>query len=117
MELTEQQKQGTFYESIFRSSSSIKRDRGEVIAEDLKIFYKRAVEDQEQHIRTLQRDLKKMLDLSPDNSYTFVKPDTFNAPEWVKTRLELLKTLRNAKVLLEEYILDYNELLGENYGK
>lgn len=64
--------QGQIYASLERTSKQIKQERGDSIAEDLELTYKRRVEDIRMGLIRLRRTQVGMFDFSPTNTQSLV---------------------------------------------
>lgn len=106
------QGKGFVYESLGRSNSEIRKDRGDAIAEDLELAFKRAVEDSARKVSRLERERKAMYDFSPNNTTSLVLAKNVNADEIRDKDKVLTLEIRNAKIELELDKERYLELFG-----
>lgn len=106
---------GYMAHSLTRTNNKIKRDRAESIAEDVKLSYKRKVEDLQMEMRKLQRKQKGLFDFSPESSFSLVLADDVEGVDIVDRDMELALEIRNTKVKLIEAKKRYNHLFGKTY--
>ena len=59
---------GFLRESLNRNSAQIKKDRAEIIHEDLQMVFSRSVEDTAKDLKRAKREITNMYDFSPTNS-------------------------------------------------
>lgn len=113
----ETEKQGFVYQSLGRSSKEIRQERGDVIAEDLEMTFKRAVEDLSMQLKRLERKRRGMYDFSPTNSLSLVMTKDVDSSEIKDKDLELSLDIRNTKIQLEIAEVRYKELFFEASGE
>ena len=115
METPEDVKQGLVYESLSRTNKQIRTQRGNAIAEDLEMIFKRAVEDQEMAIKRLEREQENAFDFSPDNAQSLVMSTKVDSTQIKDNDLRLGLEIRNSKIKLEIAKERYNTLFGPVY--
>lgn len=115
LENTTETRVNQFAQVLSRSTSQIKADRAQEIAELAEIEAKRKVEDLEREVKQLERRKKSSLDMSPDNTYSIMKVKDFEPTDFVAAYNELGLKVREAKIRLNNAKLTYNELFGEIY--
>ena len=71
-EVIETEAKGFLQQSLNRSNKQIRQERGDAIAEDLEIIYKRKVEDLEVDVKRAKRQQENAFDFSPTNSQSLV---------------------------------------------
>lgn len=103
---------GAFVDSLKRNNAQIRADRADAIAEMAKLKFRRALEDLEIEINTMERERENMLDMSPTNSMSLVLASDFKADEYVSKELKLAVALYNAKIKLSEGKNRFNYLFG-----
>lgn len=108
-----QDKKGEVYESLGRSNAEIRKDRGDAIAEDLELAFKRAVEDSARKVSRLERERKAMYDFSPNNTTSLVLAKNINADEIREKDSKLTLEIRNAKIEFELDSERYLTLFGK----
>lgn len=104
---------GAFGESLIRNNSKIKHDRAMEIAESAQIIFKRSIEDLELKVKQYNRDLRGMLDLSPNNALNLVVASDFDATLFVEKDLEIGLKIRNAEIKLDIAKKRYAYLFGD----
>ena len=104
---------GLVYESLGRSNAQIRQDRGDSIAEDLEMEFKRNVEDAHRKVTRLERDRKAMYDFSPTNALSLVLAKDVKADEIKDADMKQSIAIRNARIELEIAIERYKELFGK----
>lgn len=114
VETLKSQKTGEVYESLARSNSQIRKERGDSIAEDLEIVFKRDVEDIRLDIKRKERDRKNMYDFSPNSTTSLVLATSVNSREILLKDKELSYELRELRIKLEIAETRYRELFGKD---
>jgi len=104
---------GAFVSSLQRTSSQIKRDRAEGIAEDAETAFRRAIEDMKTELKRLKRNRKNSLDLSPNDINSLVLGNDFNGEEFVKKDLTAGVAIRNLEVKIQIAEERYEYLFGD----
>ncbi len=105
---------GFVYESLGRSNAEIRKDRGDAIAEDLELAFKRDVEDSARKVSRLERERKAMYDFSPNNTTSLVLSKNVNADEILTADKKFTIDIRNARIELELAKERYQELFGKS---
>jgi hypothetical protein len=111
-EVTFEQKQGAFGESLQRNNKQIRRDRAIAITEDAEMIYKRTVEDMEIEVKRLKRERESLLDLSPTNADSLVLATDFNSKSFVEKDIEIGLKVRNVEIKLDIARERYSHLFG-----
>lgn len=100
---------------VDRNSKQIKSARAEDIKARTQLEYKRKVEDIKYELDAKLRELNGKMDISPDNTFSIIKADSFDAKKFVKEDYEQLITIRNLEIeyeiLRKRYIILFG---GEN---
>lgn len=110
---TEEVRKGLIYESLGRSNAQIRQERGDAIAEDLEMTYKREVEDLDMKLKRMERDRRNMFDFSPTNSQSLVMAKDLESADIKEKDLALSLNIRNTSILLEIAKDRYSELFGQ----
>lgn len=105
---------GLIAETLSRSNAQIRQDRGNAIAEDMEVVYRRAAEDAHRKVNQLKRDRKAMYDFSPTNSLSLVLARDVKAEEIQEKDMLLSLQIREAEIKLEIADQRYAELFGES---
>jgi hypothetical protein len=101
--------------SLGRSNKQIREERGNAIAEDLQIVYKRKVEDLEIDVRRALRVQQNAFDFSPTNSQSLVMAKELESVDILEADLKTSLDIRNLKVKLNHAKSRYNVLFGDTY--
>ncbi len=104
---------GALYDSLSRSNAQIRKERGDVIAEDLETVFKRNVEDLELKVKRLMRDRANMYDFSPTNTQSLVMAKDLDSTEILEKDMTLSVELRNVEIKLEIAKERYLYLFGK----
>ena len=104
---------GSLYQSLERSNKQIRQERGDAIAEDLEMIYKRNVEDIQLKIRQKTRDRANMFDFSPTNSQSLVLMKDLESATIKDKDMEISLELRELKIRLEIAEGRYLELFAK----
>lgn len=104
---------GALYQSLERSNAQIRKERGDVIAEDLETVFKRNVEDLELKVKRLTRDRANMYDFSPTNTQSLVMAKDLDSTEILEKDMTLSVELRNVVIKLEVAKERYLFLFGK----
>ena len=107
--------EGFVYESLSRTSKQIRAERGDAIAEDLEMAYKRGIEDTEMKLKRLRRKQRNNFDFSPTNATSLVMGKDVDAGEVKSEDLAIELEVRNETIKLELAKKRYNYLFGEKY--
>lgn len=107
--------EGYLAHSLTRSGDEIKKDRAESIAEDIRIAYKRRVEDLQTEIKKIKRRMKGAFDFSPNSTFSLVLADNVEGVDVVDKDMELALEYRNKKVKLILAKKRYNHLFGKEF--
>jgi len=110
---TAPKKEGAFVESLNRNNKEIRKARAEGITEDLELMYSRKIQDFRKDIRTFDRDLEDMLDMSPTNKQSLILASDFKAEDFTNERIRLMVEKRNLEIKLELAERDFEYLLGK----
>lgn len=108
-------KKGFLDESLSRSNREIRQERGDAIAEDLQIIYKRNVEDIEMKLTRLNREQKNAFDFSPTNSQSLVMAKELDSNTILEKDIAMSLKERELKIQLNIARQRYNFLFGETY--
>lgn len=108
-------KKGFLDESLSRSNREIRQERGDAIAEDLQIIYKRNVEDIEMKLTRLNREQKNAFDFSPTNSQSLVMAKELDSNTILEKDIAMSLKERELKIQLNVARQRYNFLFGETY--
>lgn len=108
----EQKKEGAFITSLKRNNKEIKHDRAQTIFEDVELKYRREIEDLQIETRMLVKQQEAMLDMSPENTLSFIKVSDFNPDEYIRKDLDLGIQIRNKEIKLEIAKKRYAYLFG-----
>jgi uncharacterized protein YccT (UPF0319 family) len=103
---------GYINESLSRSNAQIRKDRGDDIAEELEIVFKRAAENTHRKINRLIRERKNMYDFSPQQTTSLVMLKDVDADEIKSKDDALTLEIRNTRIQLELDIERYKDLFG-----
>ena len=111
-DLSLNESQGTFINSLKRNNKQIREDRALAIAEDTFMLYKRKIEDLEVSIKRMKREQDNMLDLSPEHAQSLILATDFNADDFVQKDIQIGVNIRNAEITLEIAKKQFKELFG-----
>jgi len=114
-EAVETTNSGFLQQSLSRTNKQIRQERGDAIAEDLQIIYKRKVEDLDMDITRLEREQKNAFDFSPTNSQSLVMAKELGGPEILEKDITFSLKLRELKIKLNTAKSRYNFLFGPAY--
>lgn len=114
-ENVEEVKGGFLNESLSRSNRQIRQERGDAIAEDLQIMYKRKVEDIDMDITRAVRDQKLAFDFSPTNSQSLVMAKDVKSVDILEADVATSVKIRELKIRLNIAKDRYNFLFGPTY--
>lgn len=106
---------GFLQESLARGNKQIRLERGDAIAEDLEMVYKREIEDKEIDLKRLTRKQVNAFDFSPSNSQSLVMGKDFDAGIVLKEDLADALAIHNTQIKLTLAKKRYNHLFGETY--
>lgn len=106
-----------FFDALVRSSKDIKRDRAEAIFEQGQVIYGRSIEDLELDIKTRERELRTMLDMSGDSALSLRVAEGFDPEEFVKRRRDIIVKLRELKIERDLLQDDFNLLFRDSSGQ
>jgi hypothetical protein len=115
MPTKDQEVKGYLNESLSRSNKEIRAQRGDAIAEDMELEYKREVEDLEIQVTRLSRGITNMFDFSPTNANSLVMGKDVIAKDIKEAHLAAGLNMRNTKVKLGVAKRAYNFLFGDTY--
>lgn len=105
-------KTGFVYQSLARSNKQIRQERGDAIAEDLEMTYKREVEDLAMSLRRLKRDRDNMFDFSPTNSQSLVMAKNLESADIKEKDLQITMEIRNTTIKYDLAVDRYVNLFG-----
>jgi len=108
-------KKGFLHESLSRGNKQIRLERGDAIAEDLEMIYKREIEDKEVSIKRLIRKQANAFDFSPTNSQSLVMGKEFDAGMVKDEDLSTALLMHNETIKLTIAKRRYNYLFGHTY--
>jgi len=114
-EETVEVKKGFVQESLSRSNKQIRLERGDAIAEDLEMIYKREIEDKRIVIKRLERQQTNAFDFSPTNSQSLVMGKDFDAGQVKDEDLATALLMHNETIKLSIAKKRYNYLFGHTY--
>lgn len=106
---------GFLQQSLNRSNKQIRQERGDAIAEDLEIIYKRKVEDLEVDVKRAYRQQENAFDFSPTNSQSLVMAKELESVDILGKDLALGLEIRNLSIQLNIARERYNHLFGHTY--
>lgn len=106
---------GFLQQSLNRSNKQIRQERGDAIAEDLEIVYKRKVEDLEVEVKRAMRKQENAFDFSPTNSQSLVMAKELESVDILSQDLALSLEVRNTRIQLYLASERYNILFGFKY--
>jgi hypothetical protein len=106
---------GFLQQSLQRSNKQIRQERGDAIAEDLEIVYKRKVEDLEVEVKRSLRRQENAFDFSPTNSQSLVMAKELESVDILAQDLALSLEVRNLQIQLHLARVRYNILFGFKY--
>lgn len=112
-EEAQEEKKGFVYESLGRSNSQIRKDRGDDIAEELELAFKRDVEDCSRKVQRLERERRNMYDFSPSQTTSLVLMKDVKADEILVKDKAITLDIRNAKIELKLAQERYQDLFGK----
>ena len=107
---------GYLAHSLNRTNKQIRQERGDAIAEDLEIIYRRKVEDLETDVKRSITKQKNAFDFSPTNSQSLVMAKELESVDILERDLELGVKVRELKIKLNIAKERYNILFGEKYN-
>lgn len=109
------QEGGFLQESLNRSNKDIRKDRAEVIHEDLELIYKRKVEDLENELKRAKRKQLNVFDFSPTNTMSLIMAKELDSVEVLEQDLTMSLSVRNLTIKLNHAKDRYNFLFGNTY--
>jgi hypothetical protein len=98
--------------SLGRTNAEIRRDRGNAIAEDLEMAFRRGVEDLRIKLKRLIRDRDAMFDFSPTNALSLVLIKDLDTNSIREKDAKLTIEIRQVRIELEEAETRYEALFG-----
>lgn len=104
---------GAFVTSLTRGNKDIKADRALSIAQKAKRAYRRKIEDIMDDIKEMKLKRRAALDLSPNDRNSLVLANNFDADDFVKSNLDLGKSIENQEIVLRIATTEYEYLFGE----
>lgn len=109
-------KGGFLQESLSRTNSQIRKQRGGAIAEELEMTYKRHIEDLQYKLRKETREQTDMFDFSPDNAQSLVLAKDVSSTAILEDDMKASLSQREIRIRLTEAQKRYNFLFGETYN-
>jgi len=103
---------GYIAQSLGRSSKAIRAERGEAIAEDLEMSYKREIEDLQMELKRKRRDQLNMFDFGGTSTFSLVIAKDVDAAEIKEQDLFLALEIRNLNISLDLVTARYAFLFG-----
>lgn len=104
---------GFLRESLNRNSAQIKKDRAEIIHEDLQMVFSRSVEDTAKDLKRAKREITNMYDFSPTNSQSLVLVSDLDGELINQKDTALRLKVRELSILLEVKQEGYKTLFGK----
>ena len=104
---------GVLYQSLARTNSQIRQERGDAIAEDLDIVFKRNIEDLRLDLRRMERDRTNMYDFSPNSTHSLVLVKNVDSREILLKDQKISLEIRETKIKLEIAEERYLGLFGK----
>ncbi len=104
---------GALYQSLSRTNAQIRQERGDAIAEDLEMTYKREVEDIEMALKRLERKQVNMFDFSPTNAQSLVMAKELDSQDIKDQDMAIGLQIRNTKIRLDIAKKRYEHLFGK----
>lgn len=104
---------GALYQSLNRNNAQIKRDRAEIIGEDLEMEFSRGVQDAAKELKRVKRERDGMYDFSPTTSQSLVLAADLDAQLILKRDTELSVKIRKLELELEIRHERYKFLFGK----
>lgn len=104
---------GFLRESLNRNSTQIKKDRAEIIHEDLQMVFSRSVEDTAKDLKRAKREITNMYDFSPTNSQSLVLVSDLDGELINQKDTALRLKVRELSILLEVKQEGYKTLFGK----
>lgn len=104
--------QGFLKESLNRNNTQIKRDRAEVIEEDLEMEFSRGVQNAAKELKRTKSSLRNMYDFSPTTSQSLVLANDLDAELINRKDTELALKIRELQIVYEIRQERYKELFG-----
>ena len=106
---------GALHASLERSNKAIRAERGDAIAEDLEMVYKREIEDKMVYIKRLERKQANAFDFSPTNSQSLMMGKDFDAGQVLIEDAKIALDIHNGGIKLAIAKKRYNHLFGYTY--
>jgi hypothetical protein len=104
---------GFLRESLNRNSTQIKKDRAEIIHEDLQMVFSRSVEDTAKDLKRAKREITNMYDFSPTNSQSLVLVSDLDGELINQKDTASRLKVRELTILLEVKQEGYKTLFGK----
>ena len=108
------QNEGFVAQSLSRTTKQIRLDRGDIIAEELEVEYRREIENLTLEISRNRRVQSLYFDFSPNNTHSLVMKEV-NGALIMKDDLKVELENRNLEIKLNLAKKRYNFLFGEKY--
>lgn len=105
---------GYLNQVLSRTNREIRQQRGDAIAEDLELAYRRKIEDLETDITRAKRNQDNAFDFSPTNTQSLLLKSV-DALEIMKSDLDISYDVRNKYIQLQLAKQRYNYLFGFKY--
>ncbi len=106
-------KGGFLKESLNRNNTQIKRDRAEVIEEDLEMEFSRGVQNAAKELKRTKRDLRNMYDFSPTTSQSLVLASDLDAELINRKDTELALKIRELEIVYNTRQERYKQMFGK----
>jgi hypothetical protein len=104
---------GFLKESLNRNNSQIKKDRAEIIEEDLEMEFNNGVQKAAKELKRTKRELRNMYDFSPTTSQSLVLANDLDAELINRKDTELTLKIRELQIVYEARQERYKELFGK----
>ena len=112
-EVAAEEVKGLLYQSLARTNTQIRQERGDAIAEDLELIYSRKVQDLMMSIKRLKRKQINMFDFSPTNTQSLIMAKDLDSQEVLEEDLKISLKIREEIIKLEEMKQRYMDLFGK----
>ena len=109
--------EGSLYQSLARTNSQIRQERGTALAEQLETTYRRNIEDLRYDLKDLARKRSNMYDFSPTNSQSLVMAKDIEARSILKQDSEISLEIRNLEIKLEIAEKRYLDLFAKTVNE
>jgi len=106
---------GLLGESLKRSSSEIREERGRTLYEDLSVEYERAIQDLEREIRRKESEQNRQFDFSPGTSISLSFAENFDPRNILEQDKETSLEINNLRVKRNLLAKRSNTLFGTSH--